>query len=349
MTNVEHQIILSDSSVKTALKQLNGRGYDTVLFVIDESRQLIGSLTDGDIRRGLLQGNDLETKVGIICNPSPNYLQQEQQTIFDVIQLRSNGYRIVPILNERREIVDILNFNNKRSALPIDVVIMAGGRGSRLQPLTNDTPKPLLIVGEKPIIDYSFDRLLQFGVSNFHITVRYLGQQIRQHFLQKRDPTASVNIIEETIPLGTIGAVTLVEEFKSDYVLITNSDILTSIDYEDFFVEFLKSGADMSVVGIPYVVPIPYAVMHLKDDCVTSFEEKPTYTYYSNGGIYLVKTSLLKSIPKQTFYNTTDLMESLLKEGGKLHTYRLKEYWLDVGKHEDFKKAQSDFKQVLNA
>jgi len=154
------------------------------------------------------------------------------------------------------------------------------------------------------------------------------------------------NFVWEEEALGTLGAASLIESFHHDYVLITNSDILTMLDYEDFFIDFIEKDADMSVATIPYQVDIPYAVMETKDHQVTSFKEKPTYTYYSNGGIYIVKRELLRRIPKNSFYNATDLMEQLIKDGGKLISYPIRQYWLDIGKPDDFEKAQSDIKHL---
>jgi CMP-N,N'-diacetyllegionaminic acid synthase len=143
-------------------------------------------------------------------------------------------------------------------------------------------------------------------------------------------------------PLGTLGAVSLIEEFKHEHVLVTNSDILTNLDYEDFYLTFLKSGADMAVVTIPYKVDIPYAVLETSNGHIMNLKEKPSYTYYSNGGIYLMKQDVLNKIPKNAFYNTTDLIEDLIAEGCKVYSYPLNGYWLDIGKHEDYEKAKKD-------
>ena len=135
-------------------------------------------------------------------------------------------------------------------------------------------------------------------------------------------------------------------DFKHDYVLVTNSDILTNLDYEEFYKDFINKDADLSVVTIPYKVNIPYAVLETSNEKILSFKEKPSYTYYSNGGIYLIKKSVLEYIPKNSFFNSTDLMEKLISEDKKVMSYPFIGYWLDIGKHEDFKKAQKDIKNI---
>jgi len=223
---------------------------------------------------------------------------------------------------------------------------MAGGLGQRLKPLTDQTPKPLLKVGDKAIMEHNLDRLTMFGINDFWVSVNYLGDQIVQYFGNGKEKNISIEYVWEKEPLGTIGAVANIEDFQHDYILITNSDLLTNIDYEQFFLEFIKQDADLIVLTIPYQVSIPYAVLETKEGIVKSFKEKPIYTYYSNGGIYLMKKEMLDYIPKNKFYNATDLMEIIIKKKHKIISFPFSGYWLDVGKHEDFEKAQIDIKNI---
>ena len=215
---------------------------------------------------------------------------------------------------------------------------MAGGEGKRLRPLTEKTPKSLLKVGNRPIIEHNIDRLAEYGVENIYISIKYLQNGEAKNI--------SISYVKEDVPLGTIGAVSLINNLNSDYILVMNSDILTNIDYEDFFMEFVIQDADMAVATIPYKVDIPYAVLETSQNLVIDLKEKPTYTYYSNAGIYLIKKDLIKLIPTNSFFNATDLMELLIKSGKKLISYPLHSYWLDIGKHNDFEKAQEDIKHI---
>lgn len=346
MRNYKEHLIIRGAELKQALAQLNDLAKDAILFVIDEEGKLLGSLTDGDVRRGLLKGYSTSDPVDGFIQENPKHVIKSNYSVKEIISLRDNNFMVLPVLDDVGRIVNVINFRLQKSYLPLDAIVMAGGRGSRLKPLTNDTPKPLLRVGDKPIIDHNIDRLKSFGVDDFHLSVRYLGEQLEDHYTKSDLHGVKMSFIWEDEPLGTLGAASKIDKFHHDYVLITNSDILTTLDYEDFFVDFLDKEADMAVATIPYQVDVPYAVMETKNGMVTSFKEKPTYTYYSNGGIYLVKAELLKTIPENTFFNATDLMENLIKDGGKLVSYPIRQYWLDIGKPEDFEKAQADIEHL---
>jgi dTDP-glucose pyrophosphorylase/mRNA-degrading endonuclease RelE of RelBE toxin-antitoxin system len=344
--NYKEHLIPLGVEIKTALKQLDKLAADAILFVVDDEQKLIGSLTDGDVRRGLLRDLTLTSKVEEFIQPNPKYVFKNHTDINEIIQLRTSNFRIIPVLNEQRVVINVINFRFFKSFLPIDVVIMAGGRGERLKPLTDTTPKPLLKIGDKPIIEHNIDRLSSYGIHNFWISVRYLGEQIQAYFKDGASKNITTHYIKEEQALGTIGAARQIDNFEHNYVLITNSDILSNIDYEDFFLNFLQSGADLSVATIPYDVNIPYAVMETENGHVVSLKEKPTYTYYSNGGIYLVKKDLLQHIPFNAHFNATDFMELLITKQYKVHSYPLRGYWLDIGKHEDFIKAQTDINTI---
>lgn len=339
-------LILSGSKVKEALLLLNELSQDAILFVVDADDKLIGALTDGDVRRGLIKGFTIESYIDEIIQANPRYIVKGENNLSKIIEYREGDFRVVPVVDENRKVLNVINFRNIRSYLPIDAVIMAGGRGQRLQPLTDSIPKPLLKVGNKAIMEHNLDRLALFGIDDFWVSVKYLGEQIENHFGKGNEKNVKIQYIWEQEPLGTIGAVSKIENFQHDYVLVTNSDLLTNIDYEQFFLEFTKHDADLAVLTIPYQVSIPYAVLETIDGDVKSFKEKPTYTYYSNGGIYLMKKDVLKYIPKETFFNATDLMEELIKNNLKVVSYPFVGYWLDVGKHEDFEKAQKDINYI---
>jgi len=346
MDSYNNHLISSSSSIKEALAKLNELAMDAILFVVDNQNTLIGSLTDGDIRRGILSGLSLEDKVAKFIQQNPKYIQKGDSDILKIIQYRDNNFRILPVVDAEKRVIDIVNFRTKRSYLPIDVVIMAGGRGERLRPLTDTLPKPMLMVGNKPILEHNIDRFSLYGVQNIWISVKYLGDKIQDYFGDGSGKSLSIKYIWEDEPLGTIGALSLVQDFQHDYVLVANSDLLTNIDYEQFFTEFIQSDADFAVVTIPYTVNIPYAILETVEGKVKDFKEKPSYTYYANGGIYLMKKEILKYIPKSQFFNTTDLMEILIEKGYHVFSYPLVGYWLDIGKHEDFNRAQEDVKHI---
>ncbi len=345
MTLLSHTI--SDSATgREALTQLDRVSGPKTLFVLDADRRLAGTLSDGDVRRGMLAGVSLDEPVTRLMNAGFRALQRGAYTVADIRALRARQIDLVPLLDELGRLVRVADLRTDRSILPLDAVIMAGGRGERLRPLTDTTPKPLLPVGDKPIIEHNVDRLISYGVRNMSITVKYLGEQLEAYFGDGSAKGAQITYTREAEPLGTLGALALVEGLEHDTVLVMNSDLLTDIDFEDFFATFCASGADMTVASVPYSVPVPYAVLEVDDERILSFKEKPTYTYYSNGGIYLLKRSLIERIPKGELFNATDLMEALIAEGRKVGYYPLLGYWLDVGKHEDYRKAQEDIRHL---
>ena len=337
----EH-LIFKDATVKKALELLNVLAPDSILFVIDKEDRLIGSLTDGDVRRGLLNDFTLASPIDEIIQPNPHFIKKGDYDIQKIITYREKLFRILPVVDENMKVVNVINFRTIKSYLPVDTVIMAGGRGQRLQPLTNKIPKPLLKVGDKPIMEHNLDRLASYGIDDFWLSVNYLGDQIENYFGSGKGKNIKIEYVWETEPMGTIGSVSKIKNFEHDFVLVTNSDLLTNIDYEHFFLEFIKQGADMSVLTIPYQVNIPYAVLETKEGIIKGLKEKPNYTYYSNGGVYLIKKNILNYIPENSFFNSTDLIETLIANEYKVVSYPFSGYWLDVGKHEDYNKAQED-------
>lgn len=346
MKHYKEHLTLKETTILKAMAKLNALARNAILFVVDEEDRLIGSLTDGDVRRGLLKEFTVQDQVEKIIQPNPRFLVKGNYKLEQIIEFRKGHFKIIPVLDENHKVVSIINLSELLSYLPLDAVIMAGGRGSRLQPMTDTTPKPLLKVGDKSIIEHNLDRLKRFGIDDFWISVRYLGEQIEEQLGDGSGQNVKIDYVWEDKPLGTIGAVSKIKNFGHDYVLVTNSDILTTLDYEDFFLDFIARDADMSVATIPYNVDVPYAVMETNNNEVISFKEKPTYTYYSNGGIYLIKREVFERIPHNEFYNSTDLMEDLLKDEGKLISYPMRHYWLDIGKPQDFVKAQEDIKHL---
>lgn len=333
-------------SILEAFKRLNNVPQNLTLFVENDSYQLVGTLTDGDVRRGFLRGLQLTDTVEQFMIRNFKSLLSTDINPKVIYDLREKGIKLIPIIDGNSHIVDVLNLNNLKTVLPIDAVIMAGGRGERLRPLTDNTPKPLLKIGSKPIIEHNIDHLIQFGIRNFNITVRYLGEQIESYFGDGKTKNININYIREDNPLGTIGALAKIEKYQHNSVLLMNADIFTNIDLEEFYNEFIESKADMAVASIPYVVDIPYAVLDLEVDKIKGFKEKPTYTFYSNAGIYLIRTEHIKLIPQNSRFDATDFIQKLIDLNKKVIRFPILGYWVDIGKPEDFQKVQEIAKHI---
>ena len=341
-------LIDSKTSIRDALLALDGHNHDgQTLFVVDpDTRIMVGTLTDGDIRRGLISGSSLEDRVDLIMNRHFKYFRKDS---FDVALLKSyreRGVSFLPILDEAGHVVDVCNLLKYKSLLPIDAVLMAGGKGERLRPLTEHTPKPLLKVGDKAIIDHNVDRLISYGVRSISVTVNYLGEQIIGHYEQERNGV-QIRCYQEPQFLGTIGSVRYVREFHHDTVLVMNSDLFTNIDYEDFYLHFCEHEADLSVAAVPYTVSVPYGIFDLRGRDITGIVEKPTYNYYANAGIYLIKRSLLDQIPENSVFNATDLIEKLIASGKKVIRFPLNGTWIDIGNPQEYQKANELIRRLM--
>lgn len=347
MKNFQKYIIESNATIRDALVRLNELSSDIlVLFVINDEKKLIGTLTDGDIRRGLIAGKKLEDRVVVFCREKFYYLNNSNINFNTLKSIKDEQIKLVPFLNEKGCIERVFNFTKRKTILPIDAVLMAGGRGERLRPLTDKTPKPMIKIGNKPIIEYNIDNLIEHGIDNFFLSVNYLAEQIENYFKDGEKKEINIKYIRESQPLGTIGSISLVEQFINDTVLVMNSDLFTNINYEDFYIDFIRSGAEMSVASIPYNVSIPFAILKLEDDYIKSFEEKPSYTFYANAGIYLIKKSVLAKIPKNTIFHATDLIQALINDNKKVIKYPIVGYWVDIGRHEDLIKVQDIYKHT---
>lgn len=344
---IQKHLILETTTVRGALILLNNLSTDAILFVVDAQNKLLGSLTDGDLRRGFINGLDFDNSILEFVQTNPIFIRENQYSVDLLDSYRDRNYKIIPILNENDVIVDILNFRTKSTIIPADALLMAGGEGKRLRPLTESTPKPLLKVGNKPIIEHNIDRLVSVGIKKITLSINYLGEQLENYFQDGSSKGIEIGYIKETKPLGTIGSILLVESFEYDDIIVMNSDLLTNIDFADFYKAYKSSGADMAVAATSYHVDVPYAVLETGEkNKIISLKEKPRFTYYSNAGIYIINKKLLSMIPSNSFFDITDLMEKVLEMDYQIITYPINGYWLDIGKHEDYKKAQEDIKHL---
>ena len=340
-------IINQNVSLLEALECINELAPEPlVLFVVDDDDRMVGTLTDGDSRRALIAGASVDDKAEKIMHRNFNYMRVDDvQNVQEIRRQKMMLMTLVPILDDDKHIVDIIDFQKYKTRLPIDAVMMAGGKGERLRPLTEKTPKPLLPVGDKAIIDHNVDRLISYGVNHISVTVNYLKEQIEEHYKEPRNGI-QIQTVREPKYLGTIGSIKFVPKFYNDTILLMNSDVFTNIDYEDFFLHFQQNEAEMSVAAIPYNVSIPYGILDLDGRNIKGLLEKPQYTYYANAGIYLIKLKALNEIPENEFFNATDLVEKLISEGKKVIRYPLNGTWIDIGNPQEYQKAQDLVKHL---
>ncbi|MEI6346612.1 MAG: nucleotidyltransferase family protein [Bacteroidota bacterium] len=346
MKNYTRHIISYNATLIDGLNAINNiTNAILCLFVLDNDKRLVGTLTDGDIRRALIKGLNLNDRIEIVMEKNFQSILIEDITPAQIKKFRNKGIKLLPCVDKDGIIIKMYDLVAKKSILPIDAVLMAGGKGERLRPLTEKTPKPLLNVGNKTIIDHNVNRMLQFGIEHIHVTTNYLAEQIETHFLKEIDGV-KINCIKEPKFLGTMGSVKFIKNFHHNTVLVMNSDLFTNIDFEDFYAHHLQHNADISVAAIPYSVSVPYGVLELEESKIKGLREKPTYNYYANGGIYLVNRKLFDLIPEDTFFDATDFIEKLIAENYNVVRFPLVGYWIDIGKHEDYKKAMELVKYI---
>ena len=345
----KNNIVSQDITLLEALSRINILSPGPlVLFAIDEDSKMIGTLTDGDSRRALISGASVNDPISKIVNRDFLFLTDGiNNDVRHLHDQKLKKMRLVPILDKEQHIVDIIDLERYQTKLPVDAVIMAGGKGERLRPLTEKTPKPLLKIGDKCIIDYNVDNLIHCGVEHISVTVNYLKEQIEAHYEQPRGGI-KIQTVSEPKFLGTIGGLQFVPQFYHDTILLMNSDLFTNINFEDFYLHFEEHQADMSAVAIPYSVSVPYGIFdidHKRE--IKGIFEKPTYNYYANAGIYLIRREMLeKYIPKDTFFNATDFMEKLISGGRKVIRFPLSGYWIDIGNKQEYQKAQDLVKHL---
>ena len=338
---MDKHIINQSATLLEALDRLNKlSGNVMTLLVVDENGAMTGTLTDGDIRRGLLSGKSLDMTLENVMHREFKWLSNKfPLDVARLRQIREMGIRLVPLLDENNHIKRVIDTRQTTTLLPVSAILMAGGRGERLRPLTLETPKPLLQIGGKAIIDYNIEALASVGINDITVTTNYLAEQIHEHF---ETPIAGVKVkcVKEECFLGTIGSAGLVEHIKDGVTLLMNSDLLTTISFEDLYLKHISENADITIAVIPYNVSVPYAILQTEDQRVTALSEKPSFSYYANAGIYLINNDILSKLDGKTRVDATDLIEQSIAEEKLVTYYPINGTWIDIGNPVDFNHAR---------
>lgn len=341
MTDISRHIISSDATLLQAMERINTLpGGAMTLLVTGEGGRLDGTLTDGDIRRALLAGKSVGAPVASAMHRECRMLKHNDIRPEMLRDIRRAGINFVPLVDAQGRPTGIIDTRVTRTVLPVKAVLMAGGRGERLRPLTLTTPKPLLDVGGRPIIDYNIRALARVGVTDVTVTVNYLAEQIEEHFASEVEGI-KVKTVREPQFMGTIGSVVLTEAAADPdgTTLVMNSDLLTDISLEDMWMRHAETHADITIAAIPYVVSVPYAVMVTEGERVRSIEEKPSMSYYANAGIYMISNRLLASLPSGGRTDATDLIGQALHDGMNVSWYPVNGTWIDIGSPTDYRHA----------
>ncbi len=323
-----------------------------IALAVDESQRLLGTITDGDVRRAMLASIGLDTPVEVILERKvdsvyPRPVTALVGTSFEMLLqlMRERGVRQVPLLDEGDRVVELVTLDELMPCpdLPLEAVIMAGGRGTRLRPLTEDLPKPMLPVGGRPLMERIVEQLRVAGIRQVNVTTHYKPEKITEHFGDGHAFGVELHYVNEDRPLGTGGALGLMQSPQGP-VLVINGDILTRVNFRAMHMFHQEQKADLTVAVRRYEMQVPYGVIECEGAMVRRLQEKPQVGFLVNAGIYLIEPSVYQFIPQNTSFNMTDLIQWLLDAGRTVVCFPLHEYWLDIGQHADYAQAQGDVK-----
>ena len=336
------------ATIKEAMEDLD-KTAEKVLLVVDENQALIGALTDGDIRRYILKEQDLIGTIQSAYNPNPIFVFQED---FDPEKVKKvfteNKIDLIPILDQNRKVVDYITWekvfgNNRKSGdqkLDATVVIMAGGSGTRLEPFTKVLPKPLIPVGDKPVIDHIIDRFRAYGVCEFYLTIHHMSKILRAYF-EEKTPDYSIGFAEEDEPRGTAGSLKLLADKLNKPFFVSNCDIIIEADYADIFRFHTKNGYDITLVASAKQYNVPYGICELNGSgSLERIQEKPEYSFLVNTGLYVLNPSVIDMIPDNGLFHITHLMDKVRENKGTIGVYPVSEKaWIDVGQWAEYRNA----------
>ncbi len=345
--------ITADSPISDAIAAIDRSRRVSLALVVDANRRLLNTVSDGDVRRGILAGLKLSDSVSKLLEiklrtPHPEPVTAPATTLpLNALEImNANLVRQLPLVDENGVPKDVLILSDflREAQRPIQAVVMAGGQGMRLRPLTENTPKPLLPVGGKPVMEFIVDQLRDVGVKHIHVATHYQAEKIMDHFGDGAAFGVKIDYVQETQPLGTGGALGLLE-MPTETTLIINGDILTQVDFHSFHAFHADHAAEMTVGVRRYDVQVPYGVVDCDGPKLTGLREKPQLSFFVNAGIYLVEPSVFQLIPPGRHLNITDLVQTLIEAGRTVVSYPIREYWLDIGQHEDYQRAQDDARE----
>ncbi len=341
-------IAKESDSIQEIIHRLNWASMEIVL-ITDQDGTLSGTITDGDIRRGILAGVDTSQAVSTIMNRKPVSVPigTSHQEMLHTMQANSISH--LPVVDNKNHPVRLESIQTTLDALQTqNAVVMAGGLGARLRPLTEKTPKPLLPVGGRPILEHILSGLHESGVNDVVLSVNYLAQNIQNHVGDGSQYDLNVNYLSEKERLGTAGALSLLEKKPRQPFLVMNGDLLTDMNFAKLLRFQNKHKYDIVMCVKKYQFQIPYGVVNLQDQTVTSLSEKPSYEHFINAGIYAVQPRCISMIPKNTFFDMTDLIKTVIDNGGLVGAFPIIEYWRDIGTPQDLDQAAAENKMGTN-
>ena len=349
ITDLKSLTVSKDATLLQTIEAINA-GAKQIALVVDENSKLLGTVTDGDVRRGLLRGLSLDASVSDVMNKTPHVASPEEDPQEVMAREFSKSIHQLPVIDDSGKLIGLLTDQDMLVAAEIStpVVLMAGGKGVRLFPLTKDVPKPMLKIGEQPIIEIILRKLQAQGFRNIYISVNYLAEVIREHIGDGAWLGLKVTYLEEAQPLGTAGALAQLAGKIGEPFVVMNSDLLTNCDLRQV-VKFHKKQAAQATLGVrEYSFQVPYGVVNIDGNEVESISEKPVHRSMVSAGIYVLDPAALDLIPKNEFCDMPTLIDSIKSQGQKVAAFLIHESWLDIGRHDDLNEARNNLDHWLN-
>lgn len=342
-------IVLSDTTIINALERLNA-GSMKIVLVINSQGDFIGTVSDGDIRRHLLAAGSLSDNVTVVTNKFP-VVVAPLATKSEVMSLmRDKKVQQIPVINKQGKVVGLhlLEAIDEVKIILSPMVIMAGGKGLRLMPETANCPKPLLKIGEKPILEHIINSAHRAGIVNFIISINYLGDLIQSYFGDGKDFGVNIVYVREQEPLGTAGALSLVKDhmFSSEHIFVVNGDVLTNLDYDDFLRYHIELGAEATIAIKNYELQNPYGVVKVTGNRVIGFVEKPVNVVKINAGVYLLNRTLLAHLNIGEACDMPTFYQKIMSQGAHIAAFPMHESWVDIGNVADLSRARASYDEI---
>ena len=348
MENWKKVLIRPSVSIHQALGVIEAGGIQIVL-VTDPKNHLLGTLTDGDVRRGILKGTSLDEPVERVMRSEPLVAGVSDTKEHILVLMRQRGIHQIPILDEQKRVVGIeisgdFSLSNDRDNM---VILMAGGLGSRLPPLTEKTPKPMLSVGSKPILEIIVENFIDCGFKKFCLSVNYKKEIVKNYFGDGSKWKAEISYLHEDQRLGTAGCLSLLSSKPKAPFFVMNGDVLTKVNFNRLLEFHRENKADATMCVREYDFQVPYGVVKMDQHHVRNIDEKPVHRFFVNAGIYLLEPGVLRFVQRKKMLDMTDLLGKLIADKKKVSAFPIKEYWLDIGRIGDLERANGDFSSVF--
>lgn len=343
MKNYQRILLPPDTSIREAIRLIDSSAMQIVL-VVDGSHRLLGTVTDGDVRRGILKGISLEDRVEIIMNSSPltRHISEDRETV--ISRMRAKKIRHLPVVDDNGFLVELETFDELFAPTENDnlVVLMAGGLGVRLRPLTENCPKPMLKIGGRPILENILLNFIEYGFRRFFIAVNYRADVVKSHFGNGSTWGVEIRYLNEDRRLGTAGALSLIPEKPSRPIFVMNGDLMTKVNFVQLLDFHSEHKAKATMCVREYDFQVPYGVVKIDRHNITAIEEKPVQRMFVNAGIYVLEPETLDNIPPNIYFDMPTLFERMISSGYETVAFPIREYWLDIGHMEDFERANAE-------